>query len=527
MSAGSFCRSASMVTRIAPRGVLDAGHHRGGLAVVAPELDHLDPRVGAGQRGAAREGPIAAAVVDEDDLEGERERRRRRRRSPRRAGRRSSGLVVGRAGSPTGRGRPASRSPASGRLRRRSSSRACQRRCDPSAGPRPPLVDSARPATSADERATHCRPPRARSSALRRACLIGAPQAIPCSAGQGCQAEVARHDQLDSPGRLPIKIDATSNGEFRPVPLTATRGPGERARRRAQIGVHAKRVGVARRAFLQSLCGAATTLLTLNQAFAARGNTGGALPPARARRRSRPRPRESALAGDEFIFDVQTHMVDPAGKWRANAGRYWEQILAPLPAGLLRRRRSGRLLLGRAVHQARVPGQRHRARGAVLRARAARAQPAVARGGRARAGPGRADGRARTGCSCTPWSCRTPARRSRRLQLMEDAVARYPIAAWKCYTQWGPDGVGWELDSPDGRHPVHRAGTRARRAQHLHPQGPAVLRLSGGVRALRRRRPGGEAVPGHELHHLSLGLRDRPPRKARSIRPAPSGASTP
>jgi len=35
------------------------------------------------------------------------------------------------------------------------------------------------------------------------------------------------------------------------------------------------------------------------------------------------------------------------------------------------------------------------------------------------------------------------------LQLMEDAVARYPIAAWKSYTQWGPDGVGWELDSPD------------------------------------------------------------------------------
>jgi hypothetical protein len=35
------------------------------------------------------------------------------------------------------------------------------------------------------------------------------------------------------------------------------------------------------------------------------------------------------------------------------------------------------------------------------------------------------------------------------LQLMEDAVARYPIAAWKCYTQWGPQGVGWELDSPD------------------------------------------------------------------------------
>jgi uncharacterized protein len=35
------------------------------------------------------------------------------------------------------------------------------------------------------------------------------------------------------------------------------------------------------------------------------------------------------------------------------------------------------------------------------------------------------------------------------LKLMKDAVDRYPIAAWKCYTQWGPQGVGWELDSPD------------------------------------------------------------------------------
>jgi len=35
------------------------------------------------------------------------------------------------------------------------------------------------------------------------------------------------------------------------------------------------------------------------------------------------------------------------------------------------------------------------------------------------------------------------------LQLMKDAVDRYPIAAWKCYTQWGPDGRGFELDSPD------------------------------------------------------------------------------
>src|SRR5215475_10758654 len=32
---------------------------------------------------------------------------------------------------------------------------------------------------------------------------------------------------------------------------------------------------------------------------------------------------------------------------------------------------------------------------------------------------------------------------------MKDAIDRYPIAAWKCYTQWGPAGIGFELDSPD------------------------------------------------------------------------------
>jgi predicted TIM-barrel fold metal-dependent hydrolase len=35
------------------------------------------------------------------------------------------------------------------------------------------------------------------------------------------------------------------------------------------------------------------------------------------------------------------------------------------------------------------------------------------------------------------------------LRLMEEAVARYPIAAWKCYTQWGPEGMGWALDDPE------------------------------------------------------------------------------
>ena len=109
-------------------------------------------------------------------------------------------------------------------------------------------------------------------------------------------------------GPLPIKVDATSNGEFRPVPLTehVVRANREAERR---IGEHAKRVGLGRRAFLQSLCGAATTLLTFNKAFAALGNTGGlfCLPNESA---FEPAAAAEVLAGDEFIFDVQTHMVE-------------------------------------------------------------------------------------------------------------------------------------------------------------------------------------------------------------------------
>ena len=191
-------------------------------------------------------------------------------------------------------------------------------------------------------------------------------------------------------GALPVKVDATSNGEFRPVPLTehVARANSEAEQR---IGEHAKRVGIGRRAFLQSLCGAATTLLTLNKAFVALSNTGGLfrLPKESA---FEPAAAAQALAGDELIFDVQTHLVDPAGAWRSSAGRYWEQNPRQLSSSLLRRRRSCGLLFRREVHQARVHGQRYRSRGALIRPRITRKQPAFARRGKSGASSGRPDG---------------------------------------------------------------------------------------------------------------------------------------
>ena len=113
--------------------------------------------------------------------------------------------------------------------------------------------------------------------------------------------------------RLPIKIDSTSNGEFFPIPLA----PVNRSANQSAL-VHAtdnaRRLGQSRRRFLMSSCGAATTLLAMNQANAATGKQGGYFDlPADAALDTQ--LASAALDGDEFIFDVQGHYVDPNGSW--------------------------------------------------------------------------------------------------------------------------------------------------------------------------------------------------------------------
>ncbi len=117
--------------------------------------------------------------------------------------------------------------------------------------------------------------------------------------------------------RLPIKLDSTSNGEFEPVPLTQT---ARAARKHAEdaVRVAASRLGLSRRRYLVSLLGAAATLAAFDRAFAGAGNRGGryVLP------REAPfelAAAQSALADDEFIFDVQLHHVNPKGAWRQRA----------------------------------------------------------------------------------------------------------------------------------------------------------------------------------------------------------------
>ena len=74
--------------------------------------------------------------------------------------------------------------------------------------------------------------------------------------------------------RLPIKIDATSNGEYLPIPLDHYAQLANGLALEAATE-QAGRLGKSRRDFLVSACGAATTLLAFNAAQAAAGRTGG------------------------------------------------------------------------------------------------------------------------------------------------------------------------------------------------------------------------------------------------------------
>jgi uncharacterized protein len=132
-------------------------------------------------------------------------------------------------------------------------------------------------------------------------------------------------DDLDPEGkRLPIKIDRTSNGEYVPPLLTAAQ---KRARRFAHEAAseNARRLGLSRRAFLVSAAGAASTLAACNRANA--DARGGSFAVDQETTLDQQRA-AAAVGGDEFIFDVQTHCVEPTGRWAQGPdGERWARTL--------------------------------------------------------------------------------------------------------------------------------------------------------------------------------------------------------
>jgi hypothetical protein len=113
---------------------------------------------------------------------------------------------------------------------------------------------------------------------------------------------------------LPIELGPCSNGEYDPVAPSPIAREAQR-RARADCDDNARRTGLSRRRFLRSVCGAATTLLAINACSeesarqVTRRRPGGtfSLPPTSA---VDPDAARAALAGDEFVFDVQGHFLE-------------------------------------------------------------------------------------------------------------------------------------------------------------------------------------------------------------------------
>jgi predicted TIM-barrel fold metal-dependent hydrolase len=253
--------------------------------------------------------------------------------------------------------------------------------------------------------------------------------------------------------KLPIKLDSTTNGEFAPVPVGSAIHYA-RALAHDRITGNAKRVGQSRRHFMAGVCGAATTLLALNDAFAMRGIGGGRfeIPPEGA---LEPEAAQ-AIMGREFIFDIQTHFVEAKGTaWRQGPveGAKNFDVIGQMVAGLPPKACAA----GRGTLQCydadnyikdvfldsdtdlavlsfvpALPGENP-----VSMKEAVRVQGLVAALGQNR--------RLLLHAMIVP----NVEDRKRELARMAEVHKEYKIAAWKVYPQWGPKGVGWWLDDPE------------------------------------------------------------------------------
>ena len=112
---------------------------------------------------------------------------------------------------------------------------------------------------------------------------------------------------------LPVKLGPCSTEEYAPLPLDAVTAEAVRIAR-GECEDNARRTGVSRRDFLRSSCAVAVTLLALDacskaahKAVGARPGGTFAIPPEAT---TEPAAAEAALGGQEFVFDVQGHLLD-------------------------------------------------------------------------------------------------------------------------------------------------------------------------------------------------------------------------
>lgn len=256
--------------------------------------------------------------------------------------------------------------------------------------------------------------------------------------------------------RLPIKLDSTSNGEFVPVPLAPVHREAKRRALEAAT-VNARRLGLSRRDFLVSSCGAASTLLAMNSAYADAGLRGGHFD-IHAEAALDADAAAAAVQGNEFIFDVQGHFVNPTGAW-----------LKALPDSA----RPLAFTNTEGCAAAALPGNRDHLQclgpDAFIRnvfldsdtdltvlsfVPSTRAgEPLTIEEAAATAGiVERMQGTHRL-----YLHGRVNPNQPGDIEDMDRLAETFGIAAWKTYTQWGPDGKGFFLDDAPGLAMIEKA----------------------------------------------------------------------
>ncbi len=255
--------------------------------------------------------------------------------------------------------------------------------------------------------------------------------------------------------RLPIKLDSTSNGEFAPVPLSPLQRHANALALEA-ADRNARRLGQSRREFMVSLCGAASTLLAMNAAFLA-GCRRGASYDLPAEAATEPAAAAAVLAGNEFVFDVQGHFVNPSGAWTRDLPAGARPLgfvdtrgcAAASEPGLAYLRCVGSDEFIKDVFLdsdtdltvlSFVPSTRE---GEPLTIEEAAATAAIVE---------RMEGTHRL-----YLHGRVNPNQPGDVEDMERLAKQFGIAAWKTYTQWGPEGRGFFMDDEPGLRMIEEA----------------------------------------------------------------------
>jgi predicted TIM-barrel fold metal-dependent hydrolase len=261
---------------------------------------------------------------------------------------------------------------------------------------------------------------------------------------------------IDPEGRrLPIKLDTTSNGEFAPVALSPANSAANQLAHEAATQ-NAKRLGLGRRDFLVSACGAAASLLAFNTANASAGKRGGFFD-LEAEAALEPQLAQAKLGGQgEFIFDVQGHFVDPTGAWVRTAPADAFKWSPKAACGLASKpgARSYLNCLGPEefvkdvfldsdtdmMVLSFVPSRRDAEPLTIQAADAVRRIVDRMEGTRRLLLHGRVN-----------------PNQPGDLESMDELKERWKVSAWKTYTQWGVDGKGFFLSDAVGTRFIEKA----------------------------------------------------------------------